>query len=114
MKRFSTILLSAVLFCSAFTINAHATRYIDVWYDYYYLDGSYLRMEKQERTYEVDNGLDNVIRSEFYDWHYYRTHLVDGELHVCLEKMFYEDIVYDDGVLVDYDSWWNFDVNECD
>ena len=74
MKRFSFLLI-AVLLCSAFTINVHATTYIDQWYDYYYLDGEYLRMEKQERTYEVDNGLDNVVRSEDYTWHYYRTHL---------------------------------------
>ena len=36
MKKFSMILLLTVLFCSAFTINAHATTYIDQWYDYYY------------------------------------------------------------------------------
>ena len=114
MKKFSMILLLTVLFCSAFTINAHATTYIDQWYDYYYLDGEYVRMEKEEKIRWVDNGLDNVVRSEYYDWHYYRTHLVDGELHICLEKMFYEDIIYVDDELFIYDAWWDFDVNECD
>ncbi len=114
MKKFSTILLITVLFCAAFTINAYATTYIDQWYDYYYLDGEYVRMEKGENMYGVDNGLNNVVRTEFYDWHYYRTHLVDGELHECLEKMFYEYLVFVDDELFIYWSEWDDDVNECD
>ena len=113
MRKLNNLLLT-VLFSFAFTINAQATTYIDQWYDYYYLNGEYLEMEKEEHIYEIDNGLDNVIRSEFYDWHYYRTHLVDGELHICLEKMLYEYVIYIDGVFFDSIEWWDLDVNECD
>ena len=70
-------------------------------------------MEKEEYMYGIDNGLNNVVRTEFYDWHYYRTHLVDGELHECLEKRLHEYLVYVDDEIFINDEWWDFDVNEC-